>query len=110
MFIYMATDMPRKMHSVYMDTYKSGKASEWSCVSNIQRLLHRQSYHTGRHTALASVDSIFLPAIEDFVALAHSQVIMAPMHSSFSEQAAMFGLIAKTGCQSNFHVPLQTQY
>lgn len=107
-FIYMATDMPSLMHSVYMETYKSGAASEWSCVSNIRRLLHRKSYHTGRHTALASVDSIFLPAIADFVALAYSQIIMAPMHSSFSEQAAMFGLIKKTGCQSSFHVPLGT--
>lgn len=91
-YIYMASDMPRKLYSVYRKMYKFGNASEWTCLSNVHRLPRSISYHTGRHTALASIDSIFLPAIADFVALSRSQIIVAPMESTFSMEAASFGL------------------
>lgn len=106
LFIYMATDVPKKLYSVYTEMYKSGNTTQRSCLSNIQMLSNRHSYHTGRHTSLASVDNIFLLAIADFVALAYSEIIVAPAHSSFSEQAAMFGLVLKKDCKSDsFTVP-----
>ena len=92
-YLYMATDMPQKLHSVYQEFHRTTNASYLSCSSNAHLLSNSDAYHTGMKTSMTTVDRAFSLAIADFVALSQSDKIVAPAYSTFSDEAAMFGLV-----------------
>ena len=92
-YLYTATDMPQKLYFLYKEMYNSTLTTELPCSSNVDLLSNRYSYHTGKNTSTTSIHNMFLIAVADFLALSRSEMIVAPGRSSFSEQAAMFGLV-----------------